>query len=329
MEKGIVRTLDEVLEKGRGPDKQPRKRSHRKHLTLGELKHWKETSNPYRTEEKHKRHVEERRLKDKKVAMVEHLEKSNSTPKLTKDEAREWLNLKIRQWTKSGIQSCPKKEGQGPTVDKISNRIWERLVDEWGYNPTILSACRAVNCDQEYVTSIVSSFFDMDGKPFEIKDEHDLVGMEPKQAEQYADTARPYYASLVSLDEAVLEKARTKGAKDKEKRKRKYHPGSIAGYLEENPADRRKRSASRIARASEAKTRKHENAGFEKLWDTEVKKSNSTPNEAVLEKSKGGFRLARGEKGEEEKKSTKKERKAEGRSYHVERLVERTKERNN
>ena len=43
----------------------------------------------------------------------------------------------------------------------------------------------------------------------------------------------------IAIQEA-LEKARTKGAKDK--LKRKPHPGSIKGFLEENPADRRARN---------------------------------------------------------------------------------------
>ena len=54
---------------------------------------------------------------------------------------------------------------------------------------------------------------------------------------------------------------------------------------------------------------------------------NKSVSFVILEKAKG-FRLARGQKGEEEKSRAKKEKKAEGYSPHIERLVERSRERN-
>jgi len=129
------------------------------------------------------------------------VKKSNNAPKLTKDESREWLNLRIRNKAKSACRYLGKKPS---TLASITNEAYENLVDEWAYNKMILEACRAVKLDREYISSLISDLFDSEGKPIVPKDEGE-TGLQSK-----TESMQPVMASMVSIDEEYesLEKAR-------------------------------------------------------------------------------------------------------------------------
>jgi len=108
-----------------------------------------------------------------------------------------------------------------------------------------------------------------------------------------------------TIEEAYLEKGRgpDKGSKKLEEKRtidefekgrgpdkgpRKKHVGTIAGYLEENPADRRKRDADR---------RKNLEDLGEKRMEAEIASKNKSIEDADLEKGRGPDKTPRKRKG--------------------------------
>jgi len=162
-------------------------------------------------------------LKGRVSTIDEEFEKGQDTPKLTKEESAEWLNMKIMNKAKDCIK-YPGKD-QKVTLDAVTNRVYEGLVEDWGYNNIILNAMRALKVDRTYVMGIIEILFDEDGDPIQpVKEEGGSDVKQPALAEGYSEDGRasPYYtASLMTIDEAheSLEKARTPGAKDIKKRK--------------------------------------------------------------------------------------------------------------
>lgn len=142
--------------------------------------------------------------------------------KLTKEEATEWLNQRIRNRAKSDLKYPGDKK---LTVDSVTNSIYEGLVEDWAYNKTVLEACRAVKLSRAYVMGVIEYLFDEDGDPIKAPSQTEDTEKAPLQAgtsltEDSSVRATPYYASLVAIDEE-FEKARIKGAKDIKKRKSK------------------------------------------------------------------------------------------------------------
>lgn len=149
-------------------------------------------------------------LKGQVITIDDEFEKGDS-PKLTKEEAAEWLNLRIMNRAKDCIRYHDKDKK--PTLDYVTNKIYAGLVEDWVYNETVLNAMRAVEADRSYVMGVIESMFDEDGEPLDIG-ENETMGKESIQpvAQTYPDDGRayPYYtASLTTIDEEFdeLEKA--------------------------------------------------------------------------------------------------------------------------
>ena len=101
------------------------------------------------------------------VRTLDEIKKSDKKPKLTKDEALQWLRVRISRRVKDELR-YPDKDSP-PTIDNVAQKVYENIVDDWTYNSEILEACRAVGFNQAYVSSIVTGFFDGEGKPLPIK----------------------------------------------------------------------------------------------------------------------------------------------------------------
>ena len=163
-------------------------------------------------------------LKGRVSTIDEEFEKGQDTPKLTKEESAEWLNMKIMNKAKDCIR-YPGKD-QKITLDAVTNRVYENLVEDWGYNNIILNAMRTLKVDRAYIMAVIEILFDEDGEPIKPASEPggSDVAKQPIAEPAYSEDGRasPYYtASLMSIDEAHdgLEKARKPGAKDLKKRK--------------------------------------------------------------------------------------------------------------
>lgn len=162
-------------------------------------------------------------LKGRVSTIDEEFEKGQDTPKLTKEESAEWLNMKIMNKAKDCIR-YPGKD-QKITLDAVTNRVYEGLVEDWGYNNIILNAMRMLKVDRAYIMAVIEILFDEDGEP--IKPVSETGGSDvakqtiaqPTAEPAYSEDGRasPYYtASLISIDEAheahdELEKAQVKG----------------------------------------------------------------------------------------------------------------------
>lgn len=161
-------------------------------------------------------------LKGRVSTIDEEFEKGQDTPKLTKEESAEWLNMKIMNKAKDCIR-YPGKD-QEITIDAVTNRVYEGLVEDWGYNNIILlNAMRTLKVDRAYIMAVIEILFDEDGEPISASEpggsEAKQPIAQPTAEPAYSEDGRasPYYtASLISIDEAheahdELEKSQVKG----------------------------------------------------------------------------------------------------------------------
>lgn len=179
-------------------------------------------------------------LKGRVSTIDEEFEKGGEAPKLTKEEASEWLNLKIMNKAKDCLR-YPSKD-QKVTLDAITNRVYEGFVEDWGYNETVLNAMRTLKANRAYIMGVIEVLFDEDGDPIQpVKEEGSSdVKQSEAPAVGYSDDGRasPYYtASLMSIDEAheALEKAKV------------YDPAAVAASI-----GRKKYGASKMAEMAAA-----------------------------------------------------------------------------
>lgn len=128
--------------------------------------------------------------------------------KLTKDEQREWMNVYLKKRTREDIKYGDKTKP--PTIDSEVEKLYLDLVHSWPYNKVILDVCRALEIDRDYVRALIMEYFDENGKPYPLEDDSKLA--EPM-------SGVPYYASILSLDEALLEKAKV------------YDPAAVAAMV--------------------------------------------------------------------------------------------------
>jgi hypothetical protein len=157
-------------------------------------------------------------MKEGRVFTLDELSKAdNKELKFTKNEAKEWINIKIKKMAKGKISSGKVVKDENP-ISCIAKHIYECLVDDWTYNNKVLEASRAVGLDEAYVLDVIAPLFDSEGNPIQM--EHENM---PEQADNVKtmEEPRPYYASMITLDEAhdKLDKARKPGSKDIKKRK--------------------------------------------------------------------------------------------------------------
>jgi len=129
----------------------------------------------------------------KKSEEVKKADNAPNAPKLTKDESREWINIRIRNRARNACRYPDRNKV--PTLDSVTNEIYEGLVEDWAYNKQVLDACRAIKLNREYIRMLVSDLFDNEGKAIVPK------GVEEKVAVE----AIPIRASMVSIDEAYEE----------------------------------------------------------------------------------------------------------------------------
>lgn len=158
-----------------------------------------------------------------KVTTIDEEFKKGDAPKLTKEESGQWLNLKILSRAKDCLR-YPDKDKK-LTLDIVTNKIYEGLVEDWVYNETVLNAMRALKVDRGYVMGVIEHLFDEDGNPIQPAQDSSQEAAKEEVA-PYSDDGRamPYYtASLVTIDEAheEFQKARKPGAKDIKPRKKK------------------------------------------------------------------------------------------------------------
>lgn len=148
----------------------------------------------------------------------EDLKKSEQAPKLTPEEQREWLNLRILNQAKNELRWAAQDKNPF-TINELVDKIYEGLVSDWPYNKAVLDACRNNKVDRQYVSDLVSRYFDADGNviPDSIK-ERSFGGLEVKQSSPtlaYSEDGRAQY-SLTSIDELH------KCGKDLKSKKRKF-----------------------------------------------------------------------------------------------------------
>ena len=177
-------------------------------------------------------------LKGRVSTIDEEFEKGQDTPKLTKEESAEWLNMKIMNKAKDCIR-YPGKD-QKITLDAVTNRVYEGLVEDWGYNNIILNAMRTLKVDRAYIMAVIEILFDEDGEPIQPTKESG-IGSDVKQLAEPASSedgrASPYYtASLMTIDEAheKLEKAyigHKKLTAELGKKKGVKTPGALASWI--------------------------------------------------------------------------------------------------
>ncbi|OGM10511.1 hypothetical protein A2Z67_02825 [Candidatus Woesebacteria bacterium RBG_13_36_22] len=218
MVKAELKTIEE-LEKSRGPDKGPRKRKIIAHTTSkGETYY-------FERDEKGKLKIYDRPPKDvgKSYEILTPFEKADV--RLTKDEAREWINLRIKDRAKEKIRCFIRDKKKAPTVDCIAKKVYEDLVEDWTRDNYVLEASRAVVTDdkkvslQDHVNVIVSQFFDTEGKLLERMGKEGDKESKPEPSGTTITDARDMQYSLISLDEAYdLEKGR---GPDKQPRKKR------------------------------------------------------------------------------------------------------------
>lgn len=146
---------------------------------------------------------------------------------MTKDEALQWLRVRVSRRIRDEVRypdkDCP------PTVDSVTQKVYENIVDDWTYNSEILAACRAAGFNQSYVQSIVAGFFDGEGKPLPLKG-----GSGPEVAktagEPMAELGRSM-STLTSIDDE-FDELHKDGWGPSQLAQRS--PGSVAGHSEED-----------------------------------------------------------------------------------------------
>ena len=156
-------------------------------------------------------------MKKSEVFSLDEVSKANKEIKFTKNEAREWINVKIKRMAKDRIGS--KWSSDENPMSCIAKYIYECLVSEWQFDNKVLEASRAVGLDEAYVLDVIAPMFDSEGNP--IKKRYENTG-DKTNAESVA-TPTPYYASMITLDKAhdTLIKARKPGSKDLKLRKKR------------------------------------------------------------------------------------------------------------
>lgn len=141
--------------------------------------------------------------------------KKSEAVALTKEESETLLNHWLRQRAKYCYENDPDMDH-----DEVVEEVFDDLIDHWLNQPTLLFASRKVDLDKEWISGAIQGV-----RQLVIDEKEEII----REAEEYKNTppvttpVTPYFASVVTLDEKLenLVKARTKGAKDKLKRKRK------------------------------------------------------------------------------------------------------------
>jgi hypothetical protein len=134
------------------------------------------------------------------------LKKAKDLPKLTPEEQREWINLRIMNQAKSELRHCINDRTGKPdvyTLNDLTDRIYEGLVSDWVYNKQILEACRSSKVNRQYVSDLLSYLFDADGNVIQDKIKERSFGgasvaESPKMA--YSEDGRAQY-SLTTINE--------------------------------------------------------------------------------------------------------------------------------